>query len=100
MLLKNIEEKKLKEVEKKYKFENKYFEDPQKLKDSIINKTVIPHQVEFQPGPLGKKICWLSCPYCYDFSSKEDKTRFAQRQKQIELAESKGLKHMGQSARK
>ena len=42
----------------------------------------------------------VSCPYCYDFSSKEDKTRFAQRQKQIELADSKGLKHMGQSARK
>ena len=42
----------------------------------------------------------VSCPYCYDSSSKEDKTRFAQRQKQIELAESKGLKHMGQSARK
>ena len=42
----------------------------------------------------------VSCPYCYDFSSIEDKTRFAQRQKQIELAESKGLKHMGQSARK
>ena len=32
----------------------------------------------------------VSCPYCYDSSSKEDKTRFAQRQKQIELAESKG----------
>lgn len=42
----------------------------------------------------------VSCPYCYDTSSDEDKTRFAQRQKQIELAESKGLKHMGKSARK
>ena len=42
----------------------------------------------------------VSCPYCYDTSSGEDKTRFAQRQKQIELAESKGLKHMGKSARK
>ena len=42
----------------------------------------------------------VSCPYCYDASSNEDKTRFAQRQKQIELAESKGLKHMGKSARK
>jgi len=42
----------------------------------------------------------VSCPHCYDTSSKDDKTRFAQRQKQIELAESKGLKHMGQSARK
>ncbi len=42
----------------------------------------------------------VSCPYCYDISSNEDKTRFAQRQKQIELAESKGLVHLGQSARK
>ena len=42
----------------------------------------------------------VSCPYCYSTSSDEDKTRFAQRQKQIELAESKGLKHMGKSARK
>ena len=42
----------------------------------------------------------VSCPYCYDTSSDEDKTRFAQRQKQIELAESKGLKHMGKSVRK
>ena len=42
----------------------------------------------------------VSCPYCYSTSSNEDKTRFAQRQKQIELAESKGLKHMGKSARK
>ena len=39
----------------------------------------------------------VSCPYCYDTSSDEDKTRFSQRQKQIELAESKGLKHMGKS---
>ena len=42
----------------------------------------------------------VSCPYCYSTSSDEDKSRFAQRQKQIELAESKGLKHMGQSTRK
>ncbi len=42
----------------------------------------------------------VSCPYCYDISSDEDKSRFAQRQKQIELADSKGLRHMGQSARK
>ena len=42
----------------------------------------------------------VSCPYCYSTSSDEDKSRFAQRQKQIELAESKGLKHMGKSVRK
>ena len=59
----------LNQINKKYKFENKYFEDPNLLKEKIINKTIIPHQVEFQPGPLGKKICWLSCPYCYGESA-------------------------------
>ena len=49
----------------KYKFSNQYFESPKQLKEDILNKTIIPHQVEFQPGPQGKKICWLSCPYCY-----------------------------------
>ena len=42
----------------------------------------------------------VSCPYCHNISSEEDKTRFAQRQKQIELAEARGFKHLGQSARK
>jgi len=56
-------------INKKYKFENKYFDSPEVLKEKILNKTVIPHQVEFQPGALGKKICWLSCPYCYGESA-------------------------------
>ncbi len=59
----------LKEIDKKYKFENKYFESPELLKKKIIEKTIIPHQVEFQPGASGKKICWLSCPYCYGESA-------------------------------
>lgn len=53
----------------KYKFSTKYFENPEQLKKDIIEKKVIPHQVEFQPGPQGKKICWLSCPYCYGESA-------------------------------
>jgi MoaA/NifB/PqqE/SkfB family radical SAM enzyme len=75
MLSENLEIKKLNDVDKKYKFENKYFEDPKDLKEKIINKTVIPHQVEFQPGPLGKKICWLSCPYCYGESAENTTER-------------------------
>ena len=35
----------LDQINKKYKFENKYFEDPNLLKEKIINKTIIPHQV-------------------------------------------------------
>ena len=42
----------------------------------------------------------VSCPYCYDKSTKKDKERFAQRQKQIELANMRGENHLGQSARK
>lgn len=53
----------------KYNFSTKYFDNPQQLKKDIIEKKIIPHQVEFQPGPQGKKICWLSCPYCYGESA-------------------------------
>ena len=42
----------------------------------------------------------VSCAYCYDISTNQDKERFAQRQKQIELSEQRGEKHMGISQRK
>ncbi len=42
----------------------------------------------------------VSCSYCHDISSHKDKERFAQRQKQIELSEQRGEKHMGVSQRK
>lgn len=61
----------------KYKFSNQYFESPKKLKEDILNKTIIPHQVEFQPGPQGKKICWLSCPYCYGESALDSGDRLS-----------------------
>tara|TARA_B100000945_G_scaffold305283_1_gene291616 strand:- start:293 stop:1213 length:921 start_codon:yes stop_codon:yes gene_type:complete len=41
----------------------------------------------------------VSCSYCYDVSSDSDKERFAQRQKQIELAEARGHEHMGASTK-
>ncbi|MDG2020270.1 MAG: rhodanese-related sulfurtransferase [SAR86 cluster bacterium] len=37
----------------------------------------------------------VSCHMCYQSSSEEDKSRFAQRQKQIDLAEQRGHQHMG-----
>ena len=61
----------------KYKFSNKYFISVEKLKDDIIKKTIIPHQVEFQPGPQSKKICWLSCPYCYGDSAIDNGDRLS-----------------------
>ena len=41
----------------------------------------------------------VSCHMCYQSSSEEDKSRFAQRQKQIELAEQRGHQHMGMKAK-
>ena len=41
----------------------------------------------------------VSCDMCYQSSSVEDKARFAQRQKQIELAEERGHQHMGMKAK-
>ena len=37
----------------------------------------------------------VSCPYCIDKRSDEDRARFAERQRQIELAEQRGEKHIG-----
>ena len=41
----------------------------------------------------------ISCRFCYKESSESDKERFAQRQKQIELADQRGHKHMGVTAK-
>jgi UPF0176 protein len=42
----------------------------------------------------------VSCPKCFDESSPEQKQRFAERQKQIELARARGRQHRGQNPRK
>jgi len=59
---------KKKELEKKYKFRANYIENFNFFKNRILDKTIIPYQVEFQAPPRGKKICWLECPYCYGLS--------------------------------
>jgi UPF0176 protein len=42
----------------------------------------------------------VSCPKCFDESSPDQKARFAERQKQIELARARGRQHRGQNPRK
>ncbi len=42
----------------------------------------------------------VSCPHCYDKVSAEDKERFAERQKQIELADGRGEVHIGKQPNK
>ena len=53
-------EQKLKE---KYNFKSDYIKDFKNFREEIIQKKIIPYQVEFQAPPRGKKICWLECPF-------------------------------------
>ncbi|WP_226667913.1 rhodanese-related sulfurtransferase [Microbulbifer aggregans] len=41
----------------------------------------------------------VSCPHCYDKVSESDKTRFREREKQIQLAKTRGETHLGHDAR-
>lgn len=37
----------------------------------------------------------ISCPHCHDVRSEEDRARYAERQRQVELAERRGEEHIG-----
>jgi len=57
-------------------YKTKYFKSVDDLIQKIKNKTVVPYQVEVQPGRIkGNKICWMPCTYCYGGSAKNDGTR-------------------------
>ena len=62
-------------LEKKYQFKTDYVKNYDDLKKQILKKKIIPHQVEFQAPPRGKKICWLECPYCYGLSAENNGER-------------------------
>ncbi len=70
-----MKENRQKELEKKYQFQTEYVKDINNLKKEIFEKKIIPHQVEFQAPPRGKKICWLECPYCYGLSANDNGER-------------------------
>lgn len=53
----------------RYSYRTRYYNDINELKTKILNKTIIPHQVEVQPGPQRGALCWLCCPYCYGNSA-------------------------------
>jgi MoaA/NifB/PqqE/SkfB family radical SAM enzyme len=54
----------------RYSYQVDYIEDMTDFMESVASKSVIPHQVEIQPGRLsGKNLCWMTCAYCYGGSS-------------------------------
>ena len=57
-------------------YKTKYFKTVDDLVEKISSKTVVPYQLEVQPGRIkGNKICWMPCSYCYGGSSKNDGQR-------------------------
>ena len=54
-----------------------------------------PISEEDKQSPLYMK--GVSCPKCHDEHSEEQKQRFSERQKQIELALKRGIRHRGQN---
>ena len=60
-------------LNKSYSYQNTAEIEPNRLRQKIIKKTVIPYQVEFQPPPASlRKICWLECEYCYGASADDE----------------------------
>ena len=63
-------------LEDRYQFNANYITNYTQFKTQVLNKTIIPYQVEFQPPPRStKKICWLECPYCYGLSADDNGDR-------------------------
>lgn len=54
-----------------------YVEDAQQFYQSILDRTVVPHQLEFQPGSTSKRICWMECPHCYGVNTEHSTQRLS-----------------------
>ena len=53
-------------LEDRVAYRTRYVDDPAALLAKIRAKTVVPYQIEAQPGRLqGRELCWMPCPYCY-----------------------------------
>ena len=68
----------------RYLYKTPYVDDAQRFMERVAKKTVIPYQVEIQPGPTGDKICWLECPFCYGGSATNTGKRLS-KERYIEL---------------
>lgn len=69
----------------RYSYATRYISDVDRFMAQVLSKTIVPHQLELQPGRVaGKKLCWLNCSYCYGGSSANTGERLsAQRMREI-----------------
>ena len=54
-----------------------YVKDAQQFYQSIKDRTVVPHQLELQPGSSSSKICWMNCPHCYGANTEHSLERLS-----------------------
>jgi MoaA/NifB/PqqE/SkfB family radical SAM enzyme len=54
-----------------------YVEDAHEFYQAVKQRTVVPHQLEFQPGSSSSKICWMECPHCYGINTEHSKERLS-----------------------
>jgi len=65
-------------LQARYQYSANYIQDYAEFHKRVLEKTVIPYQVEFQPPPRStSKICWLECPYCYGLSADDNGDRMS-----------------------
>ncbi len=62
----------------KIAYNQKYFESEERFFEQILSKTIVPYQLEVQPGRIkGRALCWMECSYCYGGSSKNTGERLS-----------------------
>ena len=72
------ESKNLKDLKERVNYQKKYIDNYEEFAKKILNKTVLPIQLEIQPGrEKGKEICWMKCPYCYGGKAKNTGQRLS-----------------------
>lgn len=59
-------------IESRYSYQVPYVPDVARFLATVMAKTVVPYQVEIQPGRIkGNNLCWLNCSYCYGGRSQQ-----------------------------
>ncbi len=54
----------------RYDYQRRFVRDREAFLAAVRTRTIVPHQVEVQPGRMrGKALCWMACPYCYGGSA-------------------------------
>lgn len=66
------------DLARRYSYSTRYIADADVFMEKVLAKTIVPHQLEIQPGRIkGEALCWMSCPYCYGGTAKNTGERLS-----------------------